>query len=58
MAAGVTCIDPETIRDTATYEDPRRQPEGILYVLVNGVVTVDDGRRTGALAGRALRASG
>jgi len=25
---------------------------------VNGVVTVDDGRHTGALAGRALRASG
>ena len=56
MAADVTCIDPETIRDTATYEDPRRQPEGIPYVLVNGVVVVDDGRHTGALAGRALRA--
>jgi N-acyl-D-amino-acid deacylase len=56
MAADVTCIDPETIRDTATYEDPRRQPEGVPYVLVNGVVVVDDGRHTGALAGRALRA--
>ena len=58
MAADVTCLDPETIRDTATYEEPRRQPEGIAYVLVNGVVVVDDGRHTGALAGRALRASG
>ena len=58
MAADVTCINPETIRDTATYEDPRRQPEGVPYVLVNGVVVVDDGRHTGALAGRALRASG
>jgi N-acyl-D-amino-acid deacylase len=58
MAADVTCIDPETIRDTATYDEPRRLPEGIPYVLVNGVVAVDDGRRTGALAGRALRASG
>ena len=56
MAGDVTCIDPETIRDTATYEHPRRQPEGIPYVLVNGVVVVDDGRHTGALAGRALRA--
>jgi len=56
--ADVTCIDAETIRDTATYEDPRRQPEGVPYVLVNGVVVVDDGRHTGALAGRALRASG
>jgi N-acyl-D-amino-acid deacylase len=58
MAADVTCIDPETIRDTATYEEPRRLPEGIPYVLVNGVVVVDDGRHTGALAGRALRARG
>jgi N-acyl-D-amino-acid deacylase len=57
MAADVTCIDPETVRDTATYEDPRRLPEGIPYVIVNGVVVVDDGRHTGALAGRALRAS-
>ena len=57
MAADVTCIDPETVRDVATYEDPRRLPEGIPYVIVNGVVVVDDGRHTGALAGRALRAS-
>src|SRR5262245_48171890 len=57
LAADVTCIDPATIRDTATYEDPRRLPEGVPYVIVNGVVVVDDGRHTGALAGRALRAS-
>jgi N-acyl-D-amino-acid deacylase len=57
MAADVTCIDPERIQDTATYEDPRRLPEGIPYVIVNGVVVVDDGRHTGALAGRALRAA-
>jgi N-acyl-D-amino-acid deacylase len=57
MAADVTCIDPETIRDAATYDEPRRLPEGIPYVIVNGAVVVDDGRHTGALAGRALRAS-
>jgi N-acyl-D-amino-acid deacylase len=56
LAADVTCIDPETIRDTATYEDPRRLPEGIPYVIVNGTLVVDDGRRTDALPGRALRA--
>ena len=57
MAADVTCIDPATIRDTATFEEPRQLPEGIPYVVVNGVVVVDDGRHTGALAGRTLRAS-
>jgi N-acyl-D-amino-acid deacylase len=57
MAADVVCFDPETIRDTATYEEPCRLPEGIPYVLVNGRFVVDDGRRTDELPGRALRAS-
>jgi N-acyl-D-amino-acid deacylase len=55
MFADVTCIDPETIRDTATYEQPRSLPEGIPFVLVNGRMAVDGGRRTEELAGRALR---
>jgi N-acyl-D-aspartate/D-glutamate deacylase len=38
----------------ATYEEPA-PPEGILYVAVNGVLVVDDGRHTGNLPGRALR---
>jgi N-acyl-D-amino-acid deacylase len=53
--ADVTCIDPRTIRDTATYDDPRRLPEGIPTVIVNGQLAVDGGRRTAALAGRAIR---
>lgn len=56
MAADLVCFDPETVRDTATYEDPRRLPEGIPYVIVNGRPVVDDGRHTGDLPGRALRA--
>jgi N-acyl-D-amino-acid deacylase len=55
MYADVTCIEPETIRDTATYESPRQLPEGIPYVIVNGRLTVDDGKRTNELPGRALR---
>jgi len=56
MAADVVCIDPERVRDTATYEKPRQLPEGIPYVIVNGRLVVDGGRHTGELAGRALRA--
>ncbi len=56
LAADVVCFDPVTVRDTATYDDPRRLPEGIPYVLVNGRPVVDDGRHTGDLPGRALRA--
>jgi N-acyl-D-aspartate/D-glutamate deacylase len=48
-------FDPERVRALATYEDPRRFPEGIPYVLVNGELVVDGGEHTGALPGRALR---
>jgi N-acyl-D-amino-acid deacylase len=33
-------------------------PTGIEWVLVNGVVTIDHGKHTGAKAGRALRGPG
>ena len=55
MAADVVCFDPETVRDTATYEEPKRLPEGIPHVIVNGRLVIDDGRHTGDLPGRALR---
>jgi N-acyl-D-amino-acid deacylase len=55
LAADVVCFDPEAVKDTATYEDPKKLPEGIPYVIVNGRVVVDDGSHTGELPGRALR---
>lgn len=55
MAADVVCLNPDSVEDTATYENPRQLPEGIPYVMVNGRLVVDDGRHTGELAGRALR---
>jgi N-acyl-D-amino-acid deacylase len=58
MAADLVCFDRETIIDRATYEDPRRQPEGIPYVMVNGVFVLEDGSHTGRLPGRALRRTG
>ncbi len=53
--ADLVVFDPETVRDTATYENPRSHPEGIPYVMVNGVLVKDEDRPTGALPGRALR---
>jgi N-acyl-D-amino-acid deacylase len=55
--ADLTLFHPAVVADTATYEDPRRYPEGIPYVIVNGRVVVDGGRHTGAPAGRVLRAT-
>jgi N-acyl-D-aspartate/D-glutamate deacylase len=54
-AADVVCFDPERVRDRATYQDPRRAPEGIPFVLVNGEIVIDSSRHTGKLPGRALR---
>lgn len=54
-AADVVLFDPDRVRDTATYEEPIRYPAGIRMVLVNGVVTVEEGEHTGARAGQIVR---
>ena len=54
--ADVTVFDPRFVNDIATYQDPRRYPDGIRYVIVNGEVVVEAGRHTGKSAGRILRA--
>ena len=52
--ADVVIFDPDTIIDTATYDDPRQYPVGIPYVLVNGQVAVDDAVCTGVMASHAV----
>jgi N-acyl-D-amino-acid deacylase len=52
--ADIVVFDAENVIDRATFTDPCRYPEGIRYVLVNGVVVVEQGRRTGALPGQVL----
>jgi len=56
--ADVTVLDPRCINDIAIYQDPRRYPDGIRYVIVNGEVVVEASRHTGKSAGRVLRAGG
>jgi len=58
MFADVTIFDPTKVIDRATFESPNQYPTGIDYVLVNGKISVDKGRSTGALAGRVLRGPG
>jgi N-acyl-D-aspartate/D-glutamate deacylase len=55
LFADIVVFDPATIRDKATFDDPHQYPEGIEYVIVNGVPAVENGRLTGARAGRVLR---
>jgi N-acyl-D-amino-acid deacylase len=54
-AADLVLFDPATVADTATFADPKQPAAGIPYVFVNGELAMDEGRRTEALAGRALR---
>ena len=53
--ADLVVFDPDTLRDTATYENPISYPEGVHFVVVNGTPTIEEGESTGATAGRALR---
>ncbi len=50
MWADIVILDPISVR-----ERPLLPPEGIPYVLVNGIVTVDNGEHTGARAGNILK---
>lgn len=53
--ADLVVFDPGRIADVATYAEPRRFPDGIRAVYVNGVAVRLDDTHTGARPGRALR---
>jgi N-acyl-D-aspartate/D-glutamate deacylase len=56
-AADIVVFDYKTIRDKATFVQPHQFPEGIPYVIVNGVMTLDNGVNTGTLAGKVIRSA-
>ena len=53
--ADLVLFNPDTIIDTATYDDPKQEPEGINLVVVNGEIALQDGKHTGAGTGKMLR---
>ena len=53
--ADVIAFDSTTFADRSTYEQPTLFAVGMKYVFVNGVLAVDNGKYTGATAGRTLR---
>jgi len=55
--ADLVVFDYENIMDRATFKDPFLIPEGIQYVIVNGVPVLWDGKMTGNCAGRILKHS-
>ena len=55
MAADLVVFDPAKVIDRATYAEPRRYPEGIDLVVVNGRVVLDEGKLTAERPGVVLR---
>ena len=50
--ADIVIFDQEHLKTNENYVEPRTYPEGIDYVLVNGAVSVDNGKFTGVRAGK------
>jgi N-acyl-D-amino-acid deacylase len=55
IQADIVVLNPETVIDTATYQEPHQLPKGIEHVIVNGKITVDASKPLGTLSGRTLR---
>jgi N-acyl-D-aspartate/D-glutamate deacylase len=53
--ADLVIFDPATVIDKSTYTEPGQASFGIPYVIVNGVLAVDNGKLTGARAGKVIK---
>ncbi|MCW4012914.1 MAG: D-aminoacylase [Candidatus Bathyarchaeota archaeon] len=56
--ADIMVFNPDTVLDKSDFvpaEATKRFPEGIIHLVVNGAVTLEDGKHTGARAGLVLR---
>ena len=53
--ADLVIFDADKVRDTATFEDPYQLPEGIPYVIVNGVTVIENGKKNKKAPGTVIR---
>ncbi|MFH0886654.1 MAG: amidohydrolase family protein [bacterium] len=53
--ADIAVIDLKNFRDRATYANRSLYSEGVVYLLVNGVLSIDKGQLTGKSGGRPIK---
>lgn len=53
--ADIVLMDVPLLRVIGTKLEPRRYPEGIMYVFVNSAVAVDNSKHTGTKRGQILK---
>jgi N-acyl-D-aspartate/D-glutamate deacylase len=54
LKADLVVFDPDTVRDTATFEKPHQYAEGVSLVVINGQVVFENARMTRVRPGRVL----
>ena len=55
--ADIAVINLDTITDHATYQDPHQYADGIEYLMVNGILAIENGKATGKRGGRTIKRS-
>lgn len=58
MDADIVVFDENEVTDKSTYEQPHQYSTGFRYVLVNGKLTLNNGKHTGERNGKALYGPG
>jgi N-acyl-D-amino-acid deacylase len=56
--ADIVIFDENKVQDLSTYDRPHAYSTGFKYVIVNGVLTVENEKHLGIRAGRALYGPG
>lgn len=58
MAADIVIFDEKEVKDISTFEKPHAYSKGFHYVIVNGILAVENEKHTGARTGKALYGPG
>ncbi len=53
--ADLVVFNPRTFRDQATFDKPHQYSTGVVYLFTNGVLTIEAGKPTDKLPGKAIR---